>query len=451
MNLSTLFFHAIELYRATLAVKRPADYSIAGYFKRQRDLDMAAKKFLSETVYDALRRGIYFNEIIRAATVAINFPARLSDYGLFFLCALTTDSFSRTELTRIFSQMTKLAERKFNDLVDFYNEHKELDYIVDDDLGRFSVRHAFPRWISAALQPIFAPGEMALLFDRLNSAPPLCLRVNSYKTSVGALERILQDEQTIAHRGELSPFALIVDERKDLFNLKSFRDGLFEVQDEGSQLISLLLDPKPNARVLDACAGAGGKTLHLGALMKGRGELFAFDTDARRLAKIDKRIQRAGLQNIRALNTAASFQRFKAGYFGKLDGLLIDAPCSGIGSVRRAPDIKLHASPQLVDAMNKKQQEILNTFCAYLKPGGRLVYATCSILPAENIDIVERFLAENRNFKLKPIYQALNEMKVDYDAAKLREIFADAEMLQLYPHIHGCDGFFAAILEKQRE
>jgi 16S rRNA (cytosine967-C5)-methyltransferase len=449
VNLHFLFSHTIELYKTVLAVKKPADYQVATYFKERRYLGSNDRKFINETFYNVLRQKIYFDAMAEQVIRETNFPERLKDHAVVFMFSLSKQSFSEFELTETFVALTKLSEPNFKALTTFYAAHQDLDFISSES-ERFSTRHAFPLWLTDVLSKDFSRDELGKLYDALNSSASLVVRANSYKIQPDALRAVLDKENIETTDGKISPFAVIASKRHNLFNLKSFKDGLFEVQDEGSQLISILLNAKPNAKVLDACAGAGGKTLHIAAMMKGKGDIFAFDTDSFRLANIHKRIQRSGLQNIRVLDTPEKFDYFKQRNFGKVDYLLIDAPCSGIGTLRRSPDIKLRTSPDLVREMNTKQTEILNTFADYLKPAGRLLYATCSILKSENDDIIDAFLATHPDFVLKPISDVLNEMKVDFDITKLKAAFGNEKVLRLYPYQFETDGFFAAVLEKKK-
>ena len=302
------------------------------------------------------------------------------------------------------------------------DEDPELAAIEDPD-ERFAARHAFPRWVVDDLLASRTRDDVARLLDGLNEQPPLAIRANTYKVSVEELGERLRAEGVRTTSGRVSEDALVADRERDLFATTAFREGLFEIQDEGSQVVSRLVDPRPGQRVLDACSGAGGKTLHLGALMKGRGEVFAWDTDARRLSRIDRRIRRSGLQNVRVMRDGAQYEALCARSAGALDRVLVDAPCSGLGTVRRSPDIKLRVTPELVALMTVKQRAILEHVAGLVKTGGRLVYATCSILDRENGAIVDAFLAAH------PEYRELDRRT-------------------LTPHEHGTDGFFVVAMEK---
>jgi len=215
--------------------------------------------------------------------------------------------------------------------------------------------------------------------------------------------------------------------------------GKIEVQDEGSQLLCYLVAPKRREMVVDFCAGAGGKTLMLGALMQSLGRLYAFDVSEHRLDKLKPRLKRSGLSNVHPqLLVSENDIRVKR-LGGKIDRVLVDAPCSGFGTLRRNPDLKWRQNDAGIAELAAKQRAILTAAAALVKPGGRLVYATCSFLRAENQDIVADFLAAHPHFRLLPANDILRQQQIALDTGKF---------LQLYPHRHGCDGFFAAVMER---
>lgn len=433
--------HSIELYKQIRASRKPADYQIAAYFKQGLIFTDKEKKFISEAVYNGLKSSFYFEAILkRLAFSDIDIPALILFLSL-------QKSFDEKLLVGRFANLLKKPEAFFYQLLNSYKEYKELLFITDP-LERLATLYSIPVWISQELAKNFSMEELEDLFDSLNKPAPLCLRVNSYKISLERLKDMLAEEGITSTASNLSPFALIATAETNIFKTRAFQQGFFEVQDEGSQIVSLLLNPKPNAVVLDACAGSGGKSLHVSALMKGRGEVFAFDTDSWRLAKIGRRIARAGVQNIRVIKTKDQMEEFKKRYHNKLDRVLIDAPCSGIGTIRRSPDIKLKLSKELVAQMVAKQQTILRDYCHLVKPGGLIVYATCSLFDDENQSVVEEFLATQKGFTLKPVGEVFGEMKVDFDISNLAKEFEMATYLRMLPNIHKSDGFFAAVIRK---
>lgn len=432
--------HIIALLDEITNSSKPADYIIAGYLHRNGYLTAAERGKLVTDLYQVLRRYSYFSKLTDLACSELNIDEKFKPSVLLYFYKLV----SRDKLI----SLPMLSHNHANALEKFYRMHNKLEQLPASE--QFAFNHSMPLWVVDTLKESFNEEQLSAILNGLNDLPTLTLRVNTLKTDRETLIAKLDAYKIEAIPGKLSPFAVIVPAHTEVFNLPAFHDGWFEVQDEGSQLISILLNAKPSARILDACAGSGGKTLHIGALMKGRGEIFAYDTDVRRFARINPRLQRSGLQNVRVLDSDEKMENFVQRYQGKLDGLLIDAPCTGSGTLRRNPDIKLHLTQALMAEMNEKQSYILDRYANYLKPGARLVYATCSILPQENEEIINKFLATHENFSVVPIKQLWSEIRVDFDISNLKAAFADSDYLQLYPHKHNCDAFFAAILVKNK-
>ena len=218
-----------------------------------------------------------------------------------------------------------------------------------------------------------------------------------------------------------------------------FLNGAIEVQDEGSQLLAYLVAPKRHDLVVDFCAGAGGKSLHLGALMHSHGRVYAFDVSEKRLARLKPRLKRSGLSNLypQLLRNENDIKIKRLA--GKIDRVLVDAPCSGMGTLRRNPDLKWRQSPRSIEELKLKQAAILRAAAGLLKPGGRIVYATCSFLADENEEIIAAFLAEHSHFARLDCSGLLKQQRIDLDTGPY---------LQLWPHRHQTDGFFAAALQR---
>src|SRR5262249_12401408 len=239
----------------------------------------------------------------------------------------------------------------------------------------------------------------------------------------------------------LSPLGVILESRPNAFSLRAFKQGQLELQDEGSQLLGMLVDPPPKI-VVDACAGAGGKTLQLAAAMKNRGELYAFDVSERRLEELRKRARRAGVYNVRIRPTVSGEEARAAGadLIGRAHRVLVDAPCSGSGALRRNPDARYRRTAEEVRAHAERQKRLLSAFAELVRPGGRLVYGTCSVLREENEEVVEDFLRRRPDFTLLPIAEVLGDELA-------RRLVRDG-YLRLAPHLHGTDGFFGAALQR---
>lgn len=232
----------------------------------------------------------------------------------------------------------------------------------------------------------------------LNVEARVVLRVNTLKITVKELQQKLEEREVVTSVDKNYPDALILEERQNVFQLPEFKEGLFEVQDAGSQAISYFAKVKPGMRIIDACAGAGGKTLHLAALLEGRGRIIALDTEEWKLDELKKRARRGGVQTVetRVIDSSKVIKRLE----NSADLLLLDVPCSGIGVLRRNPDAKWKLSPEFVESVKTAQQDILTSYSSMVKPGGTMVYATCSILHSENEDQVKKFLETKPPFEL---------------------------------------------------
>ena len=257
--------------------------------------------------------------------------------------------------------------------------------------------HSIPDWLVETLEK-----ELGKNWERemiaLNEQAPTILRANSLKVSAKHLVEELKAENVESFTINGFKDAIQLEEKKNVFLTSAFKDGMFEVQDAGSQKIGEFLDVKPGMRVVDACAGAGGKTLHLAAMMENKGQIIALDIHGWKLVELKRRAKRAGAHNIetREINDNKVIKRLHE----KADRLLIDAPCSGLGVLKRNPDSKWKIDQDFIDRIRKEQETILNDYAKILKKGGKMVYATCSILPSENNEQVENFLKNNPNFKL---------------------------------------------------
>lgn len=246
-----------------------------------------------------------------------------------------------------------------------------------------------------------------------------------------------------------SPWGLRVEGKPALNKLDAFTRGAIEVQDEGSQLLALLLEAKRGEMVVDFCAGAGGKTLAIGAAMRSTGRLYAFDTSAHRLEALKPRLARSGLSNVHPAAIAHERDERVKRLAGKIDRVLVDAPCSGLGTLRRNPDLKWRQSLQAVEEMTVKQGAILASAARLLKSGGRLVYATCSVLRQENEAIAETFSAAHADFQPLDAGELLSQLKVESAAGLCSGGENGLRYLRLWPHVHQTDGFFAAIWQKR--
>jgi 16S rRNA (cytosine967-C5)-methyltransferase len=308
---------------------------------------------------------------------------------------------------------------------------------------RFPIAASVPDFLGPRLREVFgADAERAL--EAMNERGPLTVRVNGFKGDRERLRALLAEEGVTATPTPLSPLGLILDTRTNAFSLTAFRDGWFEIQDEGSQLLGMLVDAPPT-KVVDACAGAGGKTLQLAVQMKNRGDLYALDVEETRMDELRKRARRDGVHNVRTQLIPAEGPEVDtalAPLKGKADRVLVDAPCSGTGTFRRKPDARYRLTPEMIDDHVARQKRLLERFCHLVKPGGRLIYGTCSVLREENEAVVEDFLAKHPDFSVRPVAEELGP--------ELGAKVGPGPFLRLAPHLHGTDGFFGAILVRAK-
>ena len=302
----------------------------------------------------------------------------------------------------------------------------------------FAVRTSLPDWLAERLLAQYGESEAEALAAAMNQPATTDLRVNTIKGKREEAQAQLAAEGIATQPTPYSPVGLRRRERTPLFRTAAFQDGWFEVQDEGSQLLAPLMEPRRGEMVVDFCAGAGGKTLHLGALMANTGTLYAFDPQAHRLERLKPRLARAGLSNVRAVAIAHERDDRVRRLHGKIDRVLVDAPCTGTGTLRRNPDIKWRELD--LAALTATQQLLLDAAAELVKPGGRLVYATCSVLREENEAITADFLARHSDYTAVPVNAVLARRHVPLEMP--------GDTLQLLPHKHHTDGFYAAVLQR---
>jgi 16S rRNA (cytosine967-C5)-methyltransferase len=332
----------------------------------------------------------------------------------------------------------------------------EINAIVEEELSVgepsresltwLSTRFAMPAWLLDTFGvDWFSSIELAA---SMLAAAPLVLRVNTLALSRQSLLSAFAEQGIVAKAGKLSPDSIIIERRVNLTQTPLYREGMVEIQDEASQLTAYAVSPQAGWTVLDACAGAGGKALHLATLMRGQGKIVASDVEPERLKELPFRAKRAGLRSIETViikptDDAHILPEALKHLAGVCDAVLVDAPCSGSGTVRRSPMLKWRLSPLALEKHAYKQLALLSSFAAAVKPGGVLVYATCSVLPQENTDVIAAFLAEHEDFALEPLAPCFAVAGITVPG--LQE---DAGYLTLYPSIHGTDGFFLARMRR---
>ncbi len=405
-----------EALREILRFAGPADVSLSRYFREHPRLGGRERGAIAEAVYSLLR-----NRSVLMQFVESGVGPQMRRVALLALA----DTFGAEAIAGLSEQESDWLVRVMG---------------IDRTSLPAAVQSNFPDWIRERLIAQYGDVAAAQLMDALNRPAPLDLRVNVLKSSPEQAEAALTDANISFERTPYSPLGLRLAKKPALQNLQLFKEGGIEVQDEGSQLLAQLLGAKRGEMVVDFCAGAGGKTLAIGAAMRNTGRLYAFDVSDKRLAKLKPRLARSGLSNVHPVVIAHENDAKVKRLAGKIDRVLVDAPCSGLGTLRRNPDMKWRQHVTDVAELNAKQQSILAGAARLVKPGGRLVYATCSLLAEENEKVIEAFLAAHAEFVLVPASEALASQKIGLDTG----IY-----LQLRPDLHQTDGFFAAVLERR--
>jgi 16S rRNA (cytosine967-C5)-methyltransferase len=399
---------------AVLPLTEPADAALHQFFRRHPKLGRQDRAFVADGVFATLRRlrslSAQAQSVVpRRLAIAVT----LRELGLSFRelePALHADE--REWAAGLRARKGALSAAEQADLPDWLWDRLGVAYAADE-------REALARaWLSPA---------------------PLDLRINPLKIRREDAQASLLESGIVAEPTPYSPLGLRIAGRPALQQLPLFKSGAIEVQDDGSQLLGFLVAPRRTDMIVDFCAGAGGKTLLLGAMMRSQGRVYAFDVSPRRLARLKPRLARSGLSNVQPVLIQNERDTHVKRLASKIDRVLVDAPCSGLGTLRRNPDLKWRQTAQAIGELTAKQARILTSAASLVKSGGRLVYATCSVLPEENEAIVDAFLEAHPQFV---------QGDAAAELAKAHIALATGPQLKLYPHRHGCDGFFATVLER---
>ncbi|WP_296491531.1 RsmB/NOP family class I SAM-dependent RNA methyltransferase [Rhodoferax sp.] len=412
-----------ELVRLSLKFDHPADAIVSRFFRDHRGLGPRERATLAETVYTVLRKKLLFDHFAPSGSGPKE--RRLAILGFY-----GPGDFLRSALT----------EQETNWL-------DQCEKIKPEDLMERH-RHNLPEWLVQPLKDQLGD-EFWPLVESFNKGAGLDLRVNMFKAKRADVQKELAALGIKAVPTPYSPWGLRIAGKPALNKMEAFKRGDFEVQDEGSQLLAMLLDAKRGEMVVDFCAGAGGKTLAIGATMRSTGRLYAFDTSAGRLDAFKSRLARSGLSNVHPAAIAHERDDRVKRLSGKIDRVLVDAPCTGMGTLRRNPDLKWRQNQQAVDEMTVKQTAILQSAARLVKSGGRLVYATCSVLPQENEAIALAFSEANPDFAPLDVCEVLVGLKVDNALSLCSGGDNQQRFLRLWPHRHQTDGFFAAVWQRQ--
>jgi len=419
MHPNALLELGAELLRALLKFDQPADSVVSAFLRERRALGPRDRHALSEMAYAVLRQRLLLQHLAQGGSGPLE-------------RRLATLAWPGGEV--VLRNALNESERSW------LAEVAKIDRAALPD----KLRHNLPEWLSTPLQAALGD-EFWPLVDALSRPAPLDLRVNLLKAKRDEVQRALAAAGIESAPTPHSPWGLRLAGKPALHHLELFTQGQVEVQDEGSQLLALITDARRGEMVVDFCAGAGGKTLALGAAMRNTGRLYAFDTSAHRLDALKPRLARSGLSNVHPAALAHERDERIKRLAGKIDRVLIDAPCSGLGTLRRHPDLKWRQSPKALAAMELQQAAILASAARLLKPGGRLVYATCSLLVAENEAIAEAFgAAHAAEFEPVPAQEALEGARVAG-----AETLVEGPYLRLWPQRQHTDGFFAAVWRRR--
>ena len=413
---SAMLGHAERALDQLLQFSAPADRVLSAYFRQHRTLGRSDRAFIAETCFTVLRRKRSLEALAGGSE-----PRRLLLAALLRVQGLSARVLG--EITQA-GEVALLAPMRAVRLEDFPP----------------AVRLDLPDWLWSRLVQQHGDSEAREIAQGLLNGAPLDLRVNLAKISRDEALATLRSAGIAAEPTRYSPAGIRLKEKPAINRHELFLSGAVEVQDEGSQLLAYLCAPRRGEMVADFCAGAGGKTLALAMLMRGAGRIYAMDVSAKRLGELAPRAARAGVSNIQTLVLADEDDLRARRLTGKLDRVLVDAPCSGFGTLRRNPDLKWRHGPDAIVELGDKQRRILRAAARLVHPGGRLVYATCSVLDDENEAVVADFSASHPQFEALPCNDLLAAQRIDLDTGAV---------LRLWPHRHATDGFFAAAFQRR--
>lgn len=397
-----LCFAVIDGLQKTFNDNEYADKVVQALLKRDKRWGSRDRGFIAETLYEIVRYKRLYAEI-----------------------AKVKEPFTRDDLWRIFAVWATLKGIKLPSWKYFEGTPTRKIKGRFDELSKIrKYKESVPDWMDNLGSSELGENTWTKEIHAQNLQAHVILRVNTLKTNKKELQNQLANENIETEYISEYPSALKLKKRANVFNTDAFKKGGFEVQDASSQLVADFLDVKPGMKVVDSCAGAGGKTLHIASLMQNKGQIIAMDIYESKLKKLKVRARRNGVHNVemKVIDSTKPIKKL----IGKADRLLIDAPCSGLGVLRRNPDAKWKLEPQFIDRIKSTQQEILQSYSRMVKSGGKMVYATCSILPSENQEQVERFLN--------------TDIGKDFTLVKDKKVLA---------HKSGYDGFYMALLEKK--
>lgn len=416
-----------EIYQRAAADWNRAASTTSRALRGARKLHSRERRFVGEAIYGMVR---WRRRLAFLATGLDDAPVRLlylawlhSEFGASETLDRALQSFA-LDCEKLSAATARIAQ-------------------ISDPTTRLGVAESYPDWLVALLVAEQGRPRAEQLLAAMNRRAPLTVRANRLKNDRDQLASRLKAANVSSHPLDFAPDALVLETHLNAYGLSEFKDGCFELQDAGSQLIAELVAPPPRGVVVDACAGAGGKTLALGALMQNRGRLLALDIGRRKLSELRERSRRAGLTNVQAIELGADgdFPESLAKLQGKADRVLCDAPCSGLGVLRRNPEARWRLQPQDLQELPQLERQILERYASLVAVSGRLIYATCSLSVRENDEVVDAFLADHPEYEEVWAKEILGSSR----AAQI----GDGKRLRMLPDTQDSDGFFAAVLRRK--
>lgn len=484
MNLSTLIKHSSHLLKIVTKSNNPADSIIQKYLREKKFIGSKERRFITELTYTSLRSLLLVQYLYKKIIADMDYKQVVKEQEeslfLFSLLGLIISDLISPErnsfkFSLLYDKILKNSNEFHKELSDiildnftfaqpdvfinkiiaeFENLNKLVNTIIKSntqpsemDFECLSYRYSIPPLI---LKSLYHNGyykkNLELISETANylmSSAKLNLRVNTLKSDRNKVLESLRKADIDAQPTQYSPDGIIINQRLNLYELSEFKSGLLEIQDEGSQLISLSLAPDEKSDILDACTGAGGKALHLASITKNNSKIISVDINQHKLFELQKRAKRADAKSIQAIHYKM-FARLQSSRQKMLfDYVLIDAPCSGTGTVRRSPWLKYHITAKTILKRQKNQLEILEYYSKFVKENGVLLYSTCSLLPEENEIVIDKFLEKHTEFSPDPIYPHLMKFGIEIPYLNKNDF-----MMSILPSILNCDGFFVARMKK---
>ncbi len=443
MNISSLVGHIVELAALIDKNSRPTDRVVGEFLRTRKYLGSRDRRFIAQAIYGLVRfrkrMEALIDQFVKESPSASDIFSR-SQHSLLHYIAYAI-AIEKADPKEISSSLTARWKSSYPDIeitlfAEWLARNSSLEFLSGDDIQELAAWYSFQEWMVSEWVEQFGKDETEELLNALNTEAPVTLRVNTLRTGVEECQARLRAEGVETQTSMHSPSALISAKRFNIQACSAFKEGLFELQDEGSQVVCLVAQPQTGSFVIDVCAGAGGKSLSLATLMKNTGKILAFDVEPKRLRELETRARRSGTTII-TTQSEGHIDNLK----NKADLVLLDAPCSGVGTIRRNPWIKWSLTESLVQHYAEIQSKILEDYSSCVAPGGKLVYSTCSLFRKENEEVVEGLLSRHQEFTPSLPTAMLSQLGFAFDR--------HSRYLKLLPHKHDTDGFFVAVFVKK--